>query len=347
MINLSVILSAYNNDKIVHKCLESVIAQENADLRMECIIVDDCSTDDTLSVIRRIVGGYTGSIKFRIFRHQSHHGPSRTRNTGLERAEGEYVLFLNDTDLLHPACVDTYMVTLMRYWGSDVVVGNVYNPMLGGNIFNSLSEATFLNGKGDLMCHEVLKNHLYLTACNKLVRRELLTINHIVFDETMAYADILWSFNLFAAATSFVLLPDITYEEGLQEMRTIGQTEKWINTLLSSYTATCELLLDKTPRPESCDNGYYQAHQLFVYSMLCSADNIQKEFSANSQVKRELGNIRTRLFNQVKNDGQKVLYLFFRQDDSLFRGLFKNPLFSGYTQIVKGTTKMLDVLVGR
>ena len=54
-------------------------------MQIECIVVDDCSTDDTLGIIRKRVGGYKGNIVFRIYRHQTHHGLSRTRNTGLQR----------------------------------------------------------------------------------------------------------------------------------------------------------------------------------------------------------------------------------------------------------------------
>ena len=74
MIYISIVLSAYNHEKSILQCLDSIIAQENADMQIECIVVDDCSTDDTLGIIRRRVGGYKGNIVFRIYRHQTHHG---------------------------------------------------------------------------------------------------------------------------------------------------------------------------------------------------------------------------------------------------------------------------------
>ena len=130
MLYISIILSAYNHEASVQQCLESIIDQENADMQLECIIVDDCSTDNTLNVIRRVVGGYKGNILFRIFRHQTHYGLARSRNTGLQRAQGYFVLFLNGVDRLRAGCIDTYMVNVMRHWDVDIIAGNVYNACL-------------------------------------------------------------------------------------------------------------------------------------------------------------------------------------------------------------------------
>ena len=347
MIYVSIILSTYNHEKTISQCLESIVAQENADLQMECIIVDDCSTDETLPIIRRIIGGYRGNISFRIFRHQSHHGLSRSRNTGLQRAQGYYVLFVNGADMLRFGCIDTYMVNLMRHWDVDVIAGNAYNLSLKRNLFSNISSALAFHGKGADVYQEMLRNHLYLYANNKLIRRELLITNQIMFDEKMAYADIHWVFSLFSCISSGVMLPDVTYEYGVRQVRAIGQSEKWVNALLASYTATCELLLDGTPRPESSDGEYYQAHQLFIYGLLTHANRLIEEFSVNNQVKRELSNIRSRLLLQTKNDGQKMLHLFFKQDSSIFSSLFKNPAFRSYRRVVDEITDMLGVVVGR
>jgi glycosyltransferase involved in cell wall biosynthesis len=347
MIYVSIILSTYNHEKTVGQCLESIIAQENADLQMECIIVDDCSSDETLPIIRRVVGSYSGNISFRIYRHQSHHGLSRSRNTGLQRAQGYYVLFVNGADMLRFGCIDTYMVNLMRNWDVDVIAGNAYNLSLKRNLFSNISSPLVLHGKGESLYHEMLRSHLYLYANNKLVRRELLMANQTQFSESMSYGDIQWAFDLFSQVSSVVLLPDVTYEYGKHETSTIGHTEKWVNALLSSYTATCESLLDKAPRPEGSDGSYYLAHQLFVFGLLSHGDMLVKEFSVSNQVKRELSNVRSRLVSQTKNDGQKMLHLFFRQEGSIFSGLLKNPAFRNYRHVIAEITELLGVLVGR
>ena len=346
MTYISIILTAYNDATTVRQCLESIIAQENADMQLECVIVDDCSTDDTPSIIRRIVGSYTGNISFHIYRHQTHHGHSRSRNTGLLRANGYYVLFVNATDTLQSGCIDTYMVNLMRHWDADVIIGNVNNVSQGQILFKDLTSAKVIRGKGDVLLHEMLLSHLYLYACNKLVRKEILSSNQIVFAESQSYADLLWSFTVFSCVSSIVLLPDVTYNYYSHSINVASLSEKWVNGLLGSYTATCDMLLDRAPRPESSDDGYYQAHQLFIYGLMSHAALLQKEFPVNSQVRRELSHVRSRLISQTKNDGQKILYLYFKQEGSLLSGVFKNPFFKKFDQLVDGYRIMLDIIVG-
>lgn len=347
MPNISVILSAYNDEKTVKRCLESVFAQENADVRVECLVVDDCSTDATLDIVRHEVGAYKGSIAFRILRHKTHHGLSRTRNTGVERASGDYVMFVNAADVLCPGCMDVFTENLMRYWDVDVIAGNVLNNVSGQNLFANLTSAMVLRGRGEVICQEMLSNHLYLFAWNKLVRRDLLVSNNIRFDETMAYADIQWAFQVFNNVSSIALLPEVTYEYMARELGPISQAEKRVNALLSSYAATCEYLIDRSPRPEGDITSYYFAHQLFVYGLLEGAEQVIKEYNVLPQVRRELSNMRSKLTSQTHRDGQKRLSLYFVQDASLFSGMLKLPAFKRYGEVVADVVNQLTTLVGK
>lgn len=347
MTTITIILSAYNDEKTIRQCLESIISQDNADMKIECLVVDDCSTDETLAIARRVVGNYHGSISFHIYRHKTHHGISRARNTGLERAQGDYVMFVNATDLLRPGCMDVYTVYLMRYWDADVIAGNVFNVSAECNLFGNIASAMVLRGRGDVLCHEMLRSHLYLSACNKMVRRDIMLANHVLFDESMAYADIQWAVKLFSCVSSIALLPDVTYDFAPRRVGAIGFVEKWVNALLASYTATCENLLNTTPRPEASDSDYYQHHQLFIYGVLSHANMLLEEYNVSSQVKRELANIHSRLLSQTRSDGQRILYLYLKQRDSLFKGMLKLPVFQSYNTIVNQFISMLSAVVGQ
>jgi len=347
MTNISIIVSAYNDEKTVRQCLESIIAQDNADMQMECLVVDDCSTDETLAIIRRVVGSYHGKITFHIYRHKTHHGVSRTRNTGLERAQGDYVMFVNATDLLRADCMDVYTVYMMRYWDADVIAGNVFNVSADRSLFGSMASAMVLRGKGDVLCHEMLRSHLYLNACNKMIRRDLLMSNHVLFDESMAYGDIQWAVMLFSCVSSIALLPDITYDFAPRRAIAISMVEKWVNALLCSYTATCENMLNNAPRPEASDSEYYLYHQLFVYGILSHADKLLEEYSVVSQVKRELSNVRSRLLSQIRSDGQKTLYLYLKQRNTLFSGMVKLPVFKTYGKYIEEVVDMLSAVVAQ
>lgn len=84
-----------------------------------------------------------------------------------------------------------------------------------------------------------------------------------------------------------------------------------------------------------------------VYGLLTHENRLIEEYAVNSQVRRELDSVRSRLLTQTKNDGQKSLYLFFRQENSFISSIFKSPVFRNYRRVVDDITEMLEVIVGR
>jgi glycosyltransferase involved in cell wall biosynthesis len=94
MTTFSVIVPAYNVGRYIDDTLASVIAQTEPDF--EVIVVDDGSTDDTAERVRR------WSDPRVVYLRQDNRGPAAARNTGLERARGSFVAFLDSDDLWHP-----------------------------------------------------------------------------------------------------------------------------------------------------------------------------------------------------------------------------------------------------
>ena len=88
----SVIIPAYNHAAHLADAIESALTQT---ARVEVIVVDDGSTDDTAAVLER----YAGRLKVH---RLSHCGPSLARNRGLDSASGEFVCFLDADDVIAP-----------------------------------------------------------------------------------------------------------------------------------------------------------------------------------------------------------------------------------------------------
>ena len=89
---VSVIIPAYNRSRFLEKAVESVLDQRFSDY--ELIIVDDGSTDDTASVVKK----YGNSIRYI---RQENRGPSAARNRGIEASRGNLVAFLDSDDWWH------------------------------------------------------------------------------------------------------------------------------------------------------------------------------------------------------------------------------------------------------
>ncbi len=86
---LSVIVPAYNAERTIKDCIESLLNQDYKD-KYEVIVVDDGSTDDTAQIMTR----YYPAVKFI---KQSNAGPAAARNRGASEANGEIILF-TDSD---------------------------------------------------------------------------------------------------------------------------------------------------------------------------------------------------------------------------------------------------------
>jgi len=95
---ISVIIPAYNIEPYIETCIGSLENQTLLKGMFEVIIVDDYSTDNTLSKVRT----YSTNLNLQIAHLDKNSGPGIARNKGVTLAKGEYVLFLDGDDLLVP-----------------------------------------------------------------------------------------------------------------------------------------------------------------------------------------------------------------------------------------------------
>jgi len=118
---VSVVIPTHNRAQYLPQTLESVCAQEPGDFQIETIVVDDCSTDETQSILASYAG------KIRAHRFESNQGAGAARNAGLRLAAGKYVKFLDSDDLLCPGTLKEEL-RLAEDQAADMVIsgwGNV------------------------------------------------------------------------------------------------------------------------------------------------------------------------------------------------------------------------------
>ena len=99
MPTFSIIIPVYNVARYLEDCLNSVIQQTFSD--WEAICINDGSTDGSLSQLEKIA---EQDNRFIII-NQYNQGQAAARNNGLDIASGEYILFLDSDDYLHPDCL--------------------------------------------------------------------------------------------------------------------------------------------------------------------------------------------------------------------------------------------------
>lgn len=88
---ISIVIPTYNQSEYLQEAVESVLNQTYKNI--EIIIVDDGSTDNTLGVVRSFDNNKI------IYIQQKNKGASSARNTGIKKANGEYIAFLDSDDL--------------------------------------------------------------------------------------------------------------------------------------------------------------------------------------------------------------------------------------------------------
>lgn len=91
----SIIIPVYNTEKYVERCIESVLKQTYNNF--EIIIINDGSQDNSEKILTK----YNNNLKIKIIK-QSNHGLSYSRNIGVTKSTGDYILFLDSDDLIEP-----------------------------------------------------------------------------------------------------------------------------------------------------------------------------------------------------------------------------------------------------
>ncbi len=110
---VSIIIPTYNRADIIAKTLDSIKNQTIAD--WECLVVDDASSDN----IKEVIEEYSSQDgRFRYIRNRHSKGAPGARNTGIEQANGEYVILFDSDNRMHPDCLEKMMVSLKE--GYDV-----------------------------------------------------------------------------------------------------------------------------------------------------------------------------------------------------------------------------------
>lgn len=104
---VSVVIPAFNREYIIKDCIESVLKQTHQNL--EVIVVDDCSSDHTVDVVRAIEDS-----RVRCIRLTKNRGACYARNIGAEQANGQYIAFQDSDDIWLPTKIEEQINYLQR-----------------------------------------------------------------------------------------------------------------------------------------------------------------------------------------------------------------------------------------
>lgn len=176
MADISIIIPAYNAEEYINKCLDSLINQTKKEL--EIIVVNDGSKDKT----EEIVKSYTDS-RIKYYKN-TNHGIGYTRNYGIEKSSGKYLIFLDSDDYLEKdACELLYNEAEKKKL--DLVVCDYYKVYSNGE----KEEFTIEDfEESSLKENNKLLNIINYGPCNKIFKSSIIK-NKIKFLEDLKYED--------------------------------------------------------------------------------------------------------------------------------------------------------------
>lgn len=169
---ISVIVPAYNCGPYLPECLDSIINQTYP--VYEIILVDDGSTDNTLSVIKRYKNSYPGLITSIA---QENKGAAAARNVALDQVTGDYIAFIDGDDFIWPDYFER-LIFVAQEKDADVVTCGYQKFIDGSNeIIETRDPVAWDISFGD-------KSHVFqYSPCAKLIDAKLLLDNNLRFGE--------------------------------------------------------------------------------------------------------------------------------------------------------------------
>lgn len=116
MTKVSIIVPVYNGEKLLKRCLKSLLNQTLQDIEIIC--VNDGSTDNSVKIIKNYLDSRLKLINI------TNSGPSLSRNTGMEIATGEYIGFVDCDDWVDNDYFEKLYITAKKY-NADIAVSGI------------------------------------------------------------------------------------------------------------------------------------------------------------------------------------------------------------------------------
>lgn len=182
---VSIILPTYNRAHLIEETLNSILKQTYQD--WECLIIDDGSSDSTAEILKPYL---EKDVRFRYYHRSKKHlkGPSGCRNQGIDLSKGEFIIFFDSDDIIHPDALQICIDTLKTHPGFSYCKYEK-QPFRGEWAFKDFSssrniEITKITEK---RLNDIVTNELAFACCTVMWRKD--AIGKLRFDETLSYAE--------------------------------------------------------------------------------------------------------------------------------------------------------------
>lgn len=217
---LSILLPVYNVGNYINECLTLInqaVVDANATNLVEVVLVDDCSTDNSITIIKHFLS--TADCKLRLVQHEINKGVSQTRNTLLGLARGQYIWFVDPDDKPAVPSIAKIIKNLTIY-EPDLIIFDWFTqndkrlnrhgqPKTRRRRGATGAAGLAVSNPQDMTSRVLLTDKLYVW--NKIFKRSL--SDNIVFPDQRNFEDIAFSVSLLLNSQRTLYIKDtfITY----------------------------------------------------------------------------------------------------------------------------------------
>lgn len=243
MIKVSIIVPVYNIERLLPRCIDSILAQTYKDF--ELILVDDGSPDNS----GKICDEYAGTDKRIKVVHKQNGGVSSARNAGLDQAVGEFIMFCDSDDSVEP-CWCEKMLTLFESEHIDLglcgysMVDAETNANVGNKILSD--EEISIYNRNEVF--EFRKAQVIECVWNKIFRKKIIDDFSLRFDESLSYGeDFLFVMKYIQSAKGdFAFYNTALYDYA------IGMSESLSNKYIDKLWSIMQYIYDEFDRTLEC-----------------------------------------------------------------------------------------------
>ena len=206
---ISVIMPVYNAEEELSIAIDSIINQSLGFENIELIIVDDCSTDNSRSIITDYANKYDNIVP--VFLDENSGLPGKPRNIGIEYASADYISFLDsDDEYLQKGLENLYNAILSE--NSDFVIGSHIINLDGDKVkvkfLQSDEKLVSLNPLESQEIFDSLSLNYFVAPWGKMFKKELILENNITFPEDCLCEDTYFYFKALINSNKISVLSD-------------------------------------------------------------------------------------------------------------------------------------------
>lgn len=204
-------MPVYNVEDYIGECLESLLNQSIGEERLEIILVNDCSTDNTENVIKKYEGVFTNFKYIKLLKNEG--SPGKPRNIGAELSKGEFIHFMDPDDILDQFAYETLLEFIKE--NDDFIMGKLISFNEDGSEFQHITFREYKMNKTYIST--TIKDTPFFAQVKvgvvlKLIRKSFYLKNNIKFEENMKNGeDKLVDTKLYTLADSFSYIPYTIY----------------------------------------------------------------------------------------------------------------------------------------